>query len=215
MRWLLFRSPGSGFYSGRRVRSTLLGSLENCGWASKAETSLMSQELSLPVLTLVHPQNHPSARRPGPARHAAHWWQVRLQLGYLCRSVDQKGGSCSDTCSCQEWSEKPKEGRRRLSPALPMQATRPHTGRLDHVLLGRWQIALLQDEWVQWLRLQGTSQCISLSPRAIQRLEGFVINCQAALITSSAVLISVGGGRVGRGWSARKQRPHSQVSKVL
>ena len=59
------------------------------------------------------------------------------------------------------------------------------------------------------------NECISLSPRAIQRLEGCVINCQAALITSSAVLISVGGGWVGRGWSARKQRPHSQVSKVL
>ena len=180
-------------------------------WASKAETSLMSQELSLPVLILVQPQDQPPGRRPGPAGHA-HWWQVRLHLGCLCRSG---GGSCSDPCSCQEWSEKPEEGHRRLSPAPPHTGDLAHTGRLDHVLLRRWQIVLLQDEWVQWLRLQGTSQCISLSPRAIQRLEGCMINCQAALITSSAVLISVGGGQVGRGWSARKHSPHSQVSKVL
>ena len=151
----------------------------------------MSQELSLPVLILVQPQDQPPGRRPGPAGHA-HWWQVRLHLGCLCRSG---GGSCSDPCSCQEWSEKPEEGHRRLSPAPPHTGDLAHTGRLDHVLLRRWQIVLLQDEWVQWLRLQGTSQCISLSPRAIQRLEGCMINCQAALITALQYWFQLGVGR--------------------
>lgn len=66
-------------------------------WASKAETSPMSQELSLPVLMLVQPQDHLG----GGQALLDMLIDDRSGCSWVV-SVGQEGGSCLDTCSCQE-----------------------------------------------------------------------------------------------------------------